>query len=444
MSTRMRKTRAVKTAERMCLVLLAVVAAPLLAAAQFPPQPPPPAPPPSAAAKPAAPKPVAPPKLRPPKPGEVETVPIKCWWKTDTTEVRVGQRFMLTLTCGVIETKSLKVVANTNALDPGAVQLTPFDVAGGVRRDDILSPPWHYFQYEYQVRLLSEGFFGQDVMIPSLRVTYNIQSSTGGGAEGRDLTYQMPQLPMRIASLVPKSATDIRDVSNDGFDEIASRRFRASVASVTGAILVAFAAVLLVIAAARALGRVRRRRPVTHKPLAPVTVFGAVLKGLATVKASVMRDGWSPALVRRAQGLVRLAAAIALGRAVAQATTAGHAVEREGQLAVRQGWVRRRRVIISAAATSATIDRALAEPGALVGRVRASLEVLRNAMQAFNTTAYGKPGELDTIALDRALGDSVDAIKQLRFRSLLPFNGSQPAEAAVGGLASPSISGDRA
>ena len=440
----MRKPRAVKTAERICLVLLTMVAAPVLAAAQFPPQPPAPAPPPTQTAKPAAPKPVAPPKLRPAKPGEVETVPIKCWWKTDTTEVRIGQRFMLTLTCGVIETKSLKVVANTNALDPGAVQLTPFDVAGGVRRDDILSPPWHYFQYEYQVRLLSEGFFGQDVMIPSLRVTYNIQSSSDGGAEGRDLTYQMPQLPMRIASLVPKSATDIRDVSNEGFDQIASRRFRASAASVTGAILVAFAAVLLVLAAARALGRVRRRRPVTNKPLAPVTVLGAVLRGLATVKASVMRDGWSPTLVRRAQGLVRLAAAITLGRAVAQATTATHVVEREGQLAVRQGWVRRRRVIVSAATTSATIDRALAEPGGPTGRVRAALETLRSAMQVFNTTAYGKPGELDTIALDRALGESVDAIKQLRLRSLLPFNGSQPAEAAVTGLASPSISGDRA
>ena len=114
----MRKPRAVTTAERICLVLLTMVAAPVLAAAQFPPQPPAPAPPPTQTAKPAAPKPVAPPKLRPAKPGEVETVPIKCWWKTDTTEVRIGQRFMLTLTCGVIETKSLKVVANTNALDP--------------------------------------------------------------------------------------------------------------------------------------------------------------------------------------------------------------------------------------------------------------------------------------------------------------------------------------
>jgi len=42
---------------------------------------------------------------------------------------------------------------------------------------------------------------------------------------------------------------------------------------------------LLVLAAARALGRVRRRRPVINKPLAPVTVLGAALRALATVKA---------------------------------------------------------------------------------------------------------------------------------------------------------------
>ena len=78
--------------------------------------------------------------------GEVETAPIKCWWKTDTTAIRIGERFTVTLTCGVIETSSLKVVAGTNQLDPGAVQLTPFEVVSGVRRQDVVAPPWRYFQ----------------------------------------------------------------------------------------------------------------------------------------------------------------------------------------------------------------------------------------------------------------------------------------------------------
>src|SRR5262245_28848288 len=40
------------------------------------------------------------PGARSPKPGEVQTDPIKCWWKADRTAVSVGERFGLTLTCG--------------------------------------------------------------------------------------------------------------------------------------------------------------------------------------------------------------------------------------------------------------------------------------------------------------------------------------------------------
>jgi hypothetical protein len=423
--------------------LLAVpLAVPLSAAAQFPAPPDPVPAPAKPAPKPAAPKPVERPKPRAARPGEAQTDPITCWWKTDTTEVRIGQRFNVTLTCGVIETPSTKVIANTNALDPGAVQLTPFEVASGVRREDIVSAPWRYFQYEYHVRLLSEGFFGKDVMLPPLRVTYNIQAAAGGGAEGRDLTYQLPPIPMRVASLVPTSAADIRDVSNAGFDTITTRRFYATAARVAGFILVGFALVLMVLAIAGAFGRIRRRQPAGNTPLAPGTVRGAAVRALTTVKADVVRDGWSPALVRRVQSILRLVTAMALGRAIAQTTVSEQSIERDGQLIVQDGWIRRRRVMLSAAPTTATIDRALVDNRTVAPRLRASLETLRNAMHVFNAAAYGRPGELDTSALDRALGDSVDAIKQLRLRGRPLIHSSQPTR--IAGLGSPSISGDRA
>jgi hypothetical protein len=412
--------------------------------AQFP-APPTPIPepaPPKPAAAPRAAKPPAPPPRRPPKPGEVETAPIKCWWKTDTTDVRIGQRFMLTLTCGVIETPSLKVTANTNALDPGALQVTPFEVAGGIRRDDIVSPPWRYFQYEYQVRLLNEGFFGQDVTLPSVSVTYNIQAAAGGDTQGRDLTYALPGLPMRVASIVPRNATDIRDVSRDGFDAVATRQFRASVATVTGAILAGFAVVLFAFAGVRAFGRVRRRVPAAGKPATPLAVYGGSLSALARVKNEVTRTGWSPALVRGALAAVRVAAAVGIGRAIAQAP-AGRTAEREGQLLVRQGLIRRRRLVVSASTTSGAVERALADPTVTV-RARGALESLRSALHTLSVAAYGRASELDTIALDRALSDSVDAVKQLRLRSLVPFGNGASAEPAVAGLGSPSISGDRA
>jgi hypothetical protein len=421
---------------------LVLVALPLPAAAQFPAPPDPVPAPAKPAAKPAPPKPVERPKPRPARAGEVQTDPIKCWWKTDTTEVRVGQRFNVTLTCGVIETPSMKVIPNINALDPGAVQLTPFEVAGGTKRDDILSPPWRYFQYEYQVRLLSEGFFGKEVPLPALRVTYNVQASAGGGAEGRDLTYQLPPIPMRVASLVPSSAADIRDASSQGFETISTRRFRASTAWVMGLILIGFSLVVLLLAAARAFGRLRRRQPVGNKPVAPVAVRGAAVRALTTVKAAVARDGWSPALVRRVQSVLRLASAMALGRPMSQTAVAEHTTEREGQLLVQQGTLRRRWAMLSAASTTATIDRALAEDRSVPARTRTSLETLRNAMQLLNTAGYGRPGGFDTPALDRALDESIDAIKQLRLGSGLPLQTRQPTR--IAGLGSPSISGDRA
>jgi hypothetical protein len=79
-----------------------------------------------------------------------------------------------------------------------------------------------------------------------------------------------------------------------------------------------------------------------------------------------------------------------------------------------------------------------------VKRGRPALEQLRNALQTFSTAGYGKASELDTIALDRALSDSLDAARQLRMRSLLPFRNGSTADSTVAGLGSPSITGDRA
>lgn len=379
---------------------------------------------------------------RGPRPGEVETDPIRCWWKTSTTEVRIGQRFLLTLTCGVIETRSVTVVANTNSLDPGALQVTPFEVVSGVRREDILSPPWRYFQYEYQVRLLGEGFFGQDIALPSVPVTYNVQAASGDGAQGRDLSYALPALPLRVASLVPRGAADIRDVSGAGFAGIEARRFRASTATVAGGILIGFAGVLGILAVVRVFGRVRTRQRVTHRAVSPLTTLGAALRALAQIKTAAARDGWTPALARQALTPLRLGAATALGRPVAQRPATSDTSLREGQMLVRDGRWRPRHVVVSAAATGGTVAKALKDAPVSPPR-RAALERLGAALQTFTTAAYGRATELDTIALDRALGDGTEAIRQLRLRGLIPAGRTPAGKPPVTGL-SPSMSGDRA
>src|SRR3954469_8196105 len=92
-----------------------------------------------------------------PRPGEVETAPIRCWWKTDRTSIRVGERFGLTLTCAVIETRSVTVVPTLTQIDPGALQIPPFEVVGGSRRDDVIAGPGATINYRNLGAFLAEG-----------------------------------------------------------------------------------------------------------------------------------------------------------------------------------------------------------------------------------------------------------------------------------------------
>src|SRR6516225_2929546 len=86
------------------------------------------------------------------QPGDVETDPIRCFWKTDRSSIVVGERFTLVLTCGIIETDKIKAVPDFNQLEPSTIGLLPFEVVKGVRHEDIKAAPWRYIQYEYTVR----------------------------------------------------------------------------------------------------------------------------------------------------------------------------------------------------------------------------------------------------------------------------------------------------
>lgn len=355
-----------------------------------------------------------------PPPGQVETDPIRCWWKTDRTAIRIGERFTLALTCSVIETPAVKVVPTLTQIEPGAIQLTPFEVVGGRRGDDVVAPPWRYVQYEYTLRLLGEGFFGQDVNVPALTVTYNVQAAAGQGAEGRDQQYVLPPIPMRVLSIVPQSAGDIRDASRDSFAAIDARRFRATSAQVAAGVAFALAALLAVFAGLRLTGRVRARKSAAARPIATPFVLGGCLRTLGDVKNEVMRDGWSPALARRALAALRVAGALAVGRDVAQAPAPPGAQTHDGQIIVRSGLVRRRSAVVSAPLTPASLTRALGNGHVPGRRARAAATRLESPLQVFSTAGYGRTTELDRLTLDTALDQGTEAVRTLRLASFWP------------------------
>lgn len=356
---------------------------------------------------------------RPARPGEIQTDPIKCWWKADRTAVRVGERFGLTLTCGVIETGPVTVVPAVNQLEGGALALTPFDVVSSVRREDVVSPPWRYFQFEYVLRILSDGFFGQDIVIPALTVTYNVKVEDSDN-EGRDQSYVLPALPMKVMSVVPRGADDIRDASDQTFALVESRRFRSSVDMVAAGVLFAGALVCTGLALVAGTARFRTRASGTVKPVPAPAMLAGSLKALDEVRSRAAA-GWTPELARQAMSALRVGAAVAIGRPVGQQFVDSDAAVRDGQVAARTGLLRPRRALLAASTTASAVDKALENGRGRVAKRRAVIQPLAESLRTFTTVGYGRQAEADAFALNAALSQGADAIRSLRTASMWPM-----------------------
>lgn len=356
-----------------------------------------------------------------PRAGQAVEEPIRCWWKTDRTAVRVGERFGVVLTCASIETGPTTVVPNVSQMEGGAIQLTPFEVVSSARRADVVTPPRRYVQFEYAVRLLNDGFFGQDVSLPPLTITYNFRTADGANT-GRDQTYVLPALPMRVLSLVPRAVGDIRDTSTMTFGDIEAARFRATVARVTSWIALAFAVVFAALALVRASRPFRARAPGAVKQVGPFAGLGACAAALRDVRTEVSSEGgWSADRARRALPALRLAGAWALGRPVAQEKVRRGVAVREGQILVRRGWLRPERTMLSASTTAGHMAAA-ADRDDLGGRTRLALQELRPALETFNAAAYGRADvPIDRAELDSALSHSLDAVQRLRVGAIGPW-----------------------
>jgi hypothetical protein len=353
-----------------------------------------------------------------PRSETVELEPLRCWWKTDSNAVHVAERFTLALTCAALETTRITVVPDLTSLESTSLQLVPFEVVTATDHKDIRSAPWRYFQREYSVRLVGEGFFGQDVDIPSIKVSYRIQSAgaDGNSTEGRAQTYALPALPIRVLSLVPRKAADIQDASTGSFGDIEARRMRGTEWLVGAAIFLSFALVLAGLAVVRVAGQHRAGRPGVVRPLASRTVLRGCLQGIAVLKEEVAREGWSPERAGRALAALRVAAAVALATPVAQEVVDRKQPVREGQLMVRAGILGTKRAMVSAPLTPASIDGLLAGPGRmrLTSRLAAALEQIRDALRVFDAARYKRDGALDLAALDVALDSGAAEIRRLR------------------------------
>jgi hypothetical protein len=313
---------------------------------------------------------------------KVEVDPIECWWRTSATGVRIGETFTVILTCSVLESDAARVVPDESRLDPGVVQLPPFEVVGGTRAKDVTTAGRRFFQYSYQLRVIAENVFATTVSLPALEITYKIESRAdmGDSVAGRDQSYALPSLAIRVLSIVPDTALDIREAPVATFGEIEDVAFRGTAMRVGGWILLALGGLMLVLALLRLL---RRRSVDTPKSrqLSDAVILRGVRQELTSVQDQ-SRSGWTSDLAGRALSALRVVAAYAGGRHVSQrvtnVTSAGSSiVQSDGQVAVsgRLGTS----ALVSAAMTAQHAD-----------------DELREALSAFAAARYGRDETFDS------------------------------------------------
>lgn len=353
----------------------------------------------------------------------IEVDPIRCWWRTSVGAVRVGEPFSIVLTCAAIENAVNTVVADQSQIQPAALQLPPFDVIGGRRFADRRTLDHRFFQYEYQARLIQEDAFGTDVALPELEIKYRIRTRTpdGSAVDGREQVYLLPPVSIRVLSLVPEAASDIRDAEGGTFADLDAQAFRANLFRLIAMVLFSLGAIMAIQTLVRLASQLVHRDDTPRQLIPPALVLRRASRELDAVRRQRAHEGWSEALVGRALAALRIVGAYSLARRTGQAVAPATSQEpqgHEGHLVVDGGWLRDTKVLVSGAVTAGTVADALANaaPG---GARRADLEDLQTALARFAAVQYGREGSrLDEAALDESLDRALALARRVTVQQL--------------------------
>jgi hypothetical protein len=331
--------------------------------------------------------------------------PIRCWRQTSAGAVSIGESFTVVVTCAVYEGDNAQVVPDESRLNVASIQLAPFEILGGSHPPDVHRGSRRFFQYDYQLRIISPDVAGHDVNVPPLTISYRIHSRVGAAAtlEGRDLSYVLPMMPIKILSLVPNDASDIRDASEASLAAVDSLRFRSSLFRVLTIVFGAFAAVMVVLAFVPLL-RSRTAVEAAEPDHAPDRiVLAAVVADLDEVGKQANIEGWTDEVVARALADTRLVASAAMGTAFSQKLIASGAKTPDGRLRVQHGLIKSIATSVSSSATPDDLSRATVEGGDLSTTRRQQLNGLQSAMTALTLALYRKERARDGAALDEAV-----------------------------------------
>lgn len=334
-----------------------------------------------------------------------EVDPLNCWWRTSVSAVTVGQPFTLVLTCAIVEAETTAAVVDRARLDPRAIELAPFEVLDGTVSPDVRSGDRTFFQIQYNLRFINEAFFSQDIALPPLAISYRIQ--TRGAARdaatvGMERRFAMPNQTLRVNSLVPADATDIRDASTMTFADLDTMSSRARLLTTTGAIVLGLAGVLAVVGLARGVGSRIRRPTVATRLLGEASMLRGAARALGAAARQRQTSGsWNAADLAQAMAATRIVGECAIDRAPSQRLAEPGETAPSGAIGVRTRLGTGPLVIVSGAVTPKALGSILAHP--MRARASARVTALQQALGAFTTAQYADAGPRDDLALDEAL-----------------------------------------
>ena len=231
-------------------------------------------------------------------------------------------------------------------------------------------------------------------------ISYRIHSRVGAAAtlEGRDLEYVMPMMPIKVLSLVPADASDIRDASEASLAAVESMRFRSTLFRVLAMVFGALAAVMVV------LGLMPLARPKTiateERHRAPDrAILDAAADDLTAVQSRANAEGWTEDLIARALASMRVVAAAAINQSISQKMKTPDGAAPVGRLVVQHGLIRKTGVAVASSVTADDVMRAAAR-GAFSTTRQQQLEGLQSGLSTLTHALYRREPMRESSAID--------------------------------------------
>ena len=343
--------------------------------------------------------------------------PIRCWRQSSAGAVTLGETFTVTLTCAVFETQDTQVVPDESRLNVASIQMAPFEILGGSHPPDVRRGSRRFFQYDYQLRIIGRDAIGQDVNVPPVTLSYRVHSRVGAAAklEGRDLSYVLPALPIRVLSLVPADASDIRDSAEASLATVQTLRTRSRTFRAAAYALGALAAVMVLLALVPLARRTRAGSGREQATVPDRALLDRAAASLDETQNRAGRDGWTDETIASALSAARLVSAAAIDYAVSQRPLPVDGRVPEGRLAVEYGFPRRMKVTVSSAVTANDVAQALSANHRFSTTRAQQVEALRDALSVLTAAMYQKSPNRDAATLDESVRQVI-AVARLRPR----------------------------